>query len=578
GASRHTELAGAVAGTSNSTAGNPAPGTRTTDGGDSWAAGDAVGMFMVSTTGSLPGGILTVGGTTADNRLYNVNPGTGSLTPDDGDKLYYLQSGSVDFIAYYPYTATIGTGPGEITPDYIYNLTVADQTDDAAQNALDVLYAKTIGAVKSKTAVNLQFGHVLSKVTLNLTAGDGIADTDIAAMARTEVEFKGMPVTASLDLNDGWLTAGTDLMQTFSPVKAGTPSSTADATFTALVIPQTGTNTGRTVVFTVAGVAEPLTWTIPDTDAFEAGQHYTYQVTVTRHGITFGNQTITPWTPNDNDDGSGAAEILARRVKAGTFLMGSPQAEPNRWNDETQHQVTLTEDFFMSKYPVTNTEYAAFLNAKKVPGGESIYNPAWGMMDAGICSWGENDGEALVFDGSAVSDWGVNWNGSEWLPASGYENHPAIWVTWYGAYEYAQWLTQTTGMTWRLPTEAEWEYACRATTITAFYFGDDESDLGDYGWHWGNSSDGTKAVGQKIPNGYGLYDMHGNVFEWCSDWYGNYDPAEDTDPVGPVSGDNRVLRGGSWINLAQDCRSAFRNGAYPDFATDLIGFRVVFVP
>jgi len=138
--------------------------------------------------------------------------------------------------------------------------------------------------------------------------------------------------------------------------------------------------------------------------------------------------------------------------------------------------------------------------------------------------------------------------------------NPVGGVSWNDTTEFCKKLSGKTRQTVRLPTEAEWEYACRAGTQTAFSFGDDPSALGDYAWHRGNSGGRSLPVGQKKPNAWGLYDMHGNVWEWCADWYGKYPsrafwegPA--TDPSGPASGTARVLRGGSWLN---DDTGAFR--------------------
>jgi formylglycine-generating enzyme required for sulfatase activity len=140
--------------------------------------------------------------------------------------------------------------------------------------------------------------------------------------------------------------------------------------------------------------------------------------------------------------------------------------------------------------------------------------------------------------------------------------------------------------TFSLPTESQWEYACRAGTTTRFNFGDgfasnETSDTaggrGDNMWFTGNNSpNGTKAVGQKPANAWGLHDMHGNVWEWCADWYDTY-PGTVTDPTGPVSGSFRVIRGGSWVNGAGDCRSAQRNGGNPAVRGSFIGFRVLAV-
>jgi len=127
-----------------------------------------------------------------------------------------------------------------------------------------------------------------------------------------------------------------------------------------------------------------------------------------------------------------------------------------------------------------------------------------------------------------------------------------------------------------LPTEAEWEYACRAGTKTTYSFGDSDSELGDYAWYNENSSNTTHPVGGKKPNPWGLYDMHGNVFEWCQDWYGIFSLSSSvTDPAGAASGSFRVLRGGSWRGDSEFCRSADRDWDSPDRRDNGIGFRVL---
>jgi formylglycine-generating enzyme required for sulfatase activity len=127
----------------------------------------------------------------------------------------------------------------------------------------------------------------------------------------------------------------------------------------------------------------------------------------------------------------------------------------------------------------------------------------------------------------------------------------------------------------RLPTEAEWEYACRVGTQSRFYTGDSENNLGYAEWFVGNSQQTTHPVGQKTPNAWGLYDMHGNVWEWCQDWYGPYNTDNAVDPRGAVSGSYRVIRGGSCYGGARNCRSAYRNTRDPDNANINLGFRMV---
>ena len=160
--------------------------------------------------------------------------------------------------------------------------------------------------------------------------------------------------------------------------------------------------------------------------------------------------------------------------------------------------------------------------------------------------------------------------------------HPVENVSYADTVEFCRRLSEhpderLAGRRYRLPTEAEWEYACRAGSKTAFSFGDEAADLGSHGWHDANSGETTHAVGCKRPNKFGLYDMHGNVWEWCSDWYsGKYDASSlGTDPQGPESGTVRVLRGGSWDSELAFARCASRLGCDPDDTSDVVGFRVV---
>ena len=160
---------------------------------------------------------------------------------------------------------------------------------------------------------------------------------------------------------------------------------------------------------------------------------------------------------------------------------------------------------------------------------------------------------------------------------------PVTYVSWDDATAFCQELTEIERKAgklkadeeYRLATEAEWEYACRAGTTTAYSFGDDEKQLGNFGWFAGNTAGEqyAHAVGMKKPNPWGLHDMHGNVWEWCSDWYGS-GLSGGTDPAGPGGGSDRVVRGGSWWNAPDDCRSAIRNGRVPSDRNFSLGFRV----
>jgi formylglycine-generating enzyme required for sulfatase activity len=245
-------------------------------------------------------------------------------------------------------------------------------------------------------------------------------------------------------------------------------------------------------------------------------------------------------------------------IPPGEFMMGSPENEPGRDSDEKQHKVKLTKGFYMQTTEVTQGQWKAVMGD----------NPSY-FKDCG-------------------------------------DDCPAENVSWDDVQEFIKKLNQKEGKTYRLPIEAEWEYACRAGTQTALYTGDikilgsnNAPALDGIAWYGGNScveysggydcsgwtekqygcpKCGTHSVGKKKPNSWGLYDMYGNVWEWCHDWYGDYASGSVIDPVGPVSGSNRVFRGGCWADSAQYCRSAGRGGYSPDYRAVNLGFRPVLLP
>ena len=275
-------------------------------------------------------------------------------------------------------------------------------------------------------------------------------------------------------------------------------------------------------------------------------------------GTAYGNQqTLTTQT-------GVSLNIETGLIPAGTFTMGSPTSEPQRFTDEVQHQVTLSA-FRMSKYEITNAQYAAFLNAKNI-GSNGLY------------ALGAYPTQTLIYSNT---DWGLTWTGTQWQPVAGKENSPVVNVTWYGAAEFA---TYAGG---RLPTEAEWEYACRGNTTTPFSTGACLNNTqANYNWLYPltgctntstASPNNTQAVNSYSPNAFGLYNMHGNVWEWCADWYGVYSTTAQTNPTGPATGAYRVLRGGSRGNYAHYCRSASRDYFIPDY-TAFSGFRLAFAP
>jgi formylglycine-generating enzyme required for sulfatase activity len=221
-------------------------------------------------------------------------------------------------------------------------------------------------------------------------------------------------------------------------------------------------------------------------------------------------------------------------IPPGSFTRGSPEHEPGRNDDETPHKVRLTKGFYMQTTPVTRWMWQ-------------------GLMGTDPSSF------------SASAD-----------------DSPVEQISWIDCQKFLKKLNSLGEGTYRLPTEAEWEYACRAGSATAFALGEItslfcEADpiLQDLGWCCGNSDRTTHPVAQKEPNPWGLYDMHGNVCEWCLDWYGEYSTTSKKDPTGPKSGTNKVIRGGSWLSSAKNCRSASRFYWAPTEKAPFIGFRLI---
>ncbi len=251
-------------------------------------------------------------------------------------------------------------------------------------------------------------------------------------------------------------------------------------------------------------------------------------------------------------------KVLVRAARK-TFAMGSPETEEGRFSDEVLHNVTFTQDYYISTYEITNDQYAQFLNANNISSTHKF-----------------TDGKITYTYLTQNQDFGVYYSDSEakWLPAAGKENYPVIYVTHYGAKAFAAWVGGS------LPTEAQWEFACRAGTQTAYYFGDNASMLDEYAVYSGNAEgEHASEIGSKQPNAWGIYDMHGNANEWCLDtWdaYTPYGPEDVVDPVSPNPGPYNVVRGGSWYDPAAYCRSAVRIVGQADYATSDIGFRVVF--
>ena len=241
------------------------------------------------------------------------------------------------------------------------------------------------------------------------------------------------------------------------------------------------------------------------------------------------------------------------KVEGGTFTMGATAEQGSDYDSDElpTHQVTLS-DYYIGKYEVTQQlwEYV--------------------MSYSGTCA-----------DGSSMSAYASDvWLGSN--PSSSYgvgDYYPAYYVSYDDIVDiFLPRLNKITGKTFRLPTEAEWEFAARGGKQSKGYKYSGSDNIGDVAWYTDNSDHESHQVGTKQPNELGIYDMSGNVFEWCSDWYGRYSSSAQTNPTGPSSGSRRVLRGGSWFGSARGCRVSYRYFDSPSDRFDIYGFRVVLVP
>jgi len=246
-------------------------------------------------------------------------------------------------------------------------------------------------------------------------------------------------------------------------------------------------------------------------------------------------------------------------VKGGTFQMGSDEADSG---EKPIHSVTL-DDFHISKYEITNAQFCDFLNEK-------------GNKEEGGVTWlnlNGNDNEVKCR---------IQKNTNLFTVEKSYKNHPVIFVSWYGAKAYCKWAGG------RLPTEAEWEYAARGGNKSRNYKFAGSDSIDEIAWHWENFYNkgkehpdyGTHTVGTKKQNELGIYDMLGNVWEWCSDWYGKeyYTNSPLANPKGASDGSSRVYRGGSWNSYIGYCSVTDRiNQGFPTSRDKGVGFRLVFV-
>lgn len=552
-----------------------APTTRVSTAADfssTWENGDEIGIFAVA-HGQTPSA------TPSDNYIHNAKLTWDGATWVQATPHYWPQPGSgmtsLDFYAYYPYDA------GATDPTAITFKVKADQhsttNSKSNYNLSDLLTAKSdnSGSGWSKgSTVSLTFSHALAMVQVTVPSpGKGFGPSE-----NLTVTLRGVKPGATVNLANLSATSGSEISES---------------------------STGNTAAnITMSRVEQP---TDPNYET-----SYTYRALVpaqdvAEHSILFrfdheerqflqsnalpAKLEMTAGQVEKFEHTLPVSLVHTRPIPAGTFRMGSSDgsnqssvdpdnevnvtpAEPN--GPDKQHWVKLTRDFRMGTYEVTNAQYAAFLNDR------GIGTPAVWM-----------DSPTLV----SAHSWGVTHDGSKWNAQEGYENHPVVAVSWYGAWAYADWAGGT------LPTEAQWEYACRggkenqpfgigdgtklthgmANFKTAYPY--DIAQNGGYEDPGAVNLDCTAAVGTyPYANDYGLYDMHGNVLEWCLDHLGDSGdaPTKDlalTDPMYDSGNQNsyRIVRGGAWNTPAKQCRSAYPDMGLPVRTVNYIGFRVVFV-
>jgi formylglycine-generating enzyme required for sulfatase activity len=229
--------------------------------------------------------------------------------------------------------------------------------------------------------------------------------------------------------------------------------------------------------------------------------------------------------------------MIFLKIQPGTFYMGAPEDDPYDTPLAQRHRVTLTKSFFMAQFLVTKGQY------KQV------------VKDAPL--------DMFIDENQGLSD-----------------DCPVLGISWFAANEFCSLLSdlpseKAAGHRYRLPTEAEWEYCCRAGSESVFCFGDDGGKLHEYAWFEDNSGNKSQPVGKLKPNNWGLYDFHGNAAEWCSDWFEEFDGEDKVDPKGPATGEDKVLRNGCWGSHVEELTCASRDGMLPNLDRLSNGLRVV---
>jgi formylglycine-generating enzyme required for sulfatase activity len=523
---------------------------------------------------------------------------TGHITKTYGDAAFtnavavgHSGSGAITYSSSDDGVATVDTD-GEVTIHKAGNAVIkAEKAADAVYAYAQANYLLTVNP-KPVTISGLSADSKVYDGTATATASgiaviSGLVGGDTVTVSVGTAAFADKNVgTGKTVTFSGWSLSGADAGN--YSLSAQPASVTANITAKSVTI--TGLSAGNkqydgTTTATVTGTAVISGLVGGDTVTVNAG------TAVFANAMVGNGKTVTfsGWSLGGADAGNYSlsaqpASVTANielvsmiemvQISAGTFMMGSPDTEAGRIPDEDpQHSVTLS-GFYMGKYQVTQEQYQAVMGSNPssftaVVAGES---GTPGKLPVERVNWYD----AIVFCNKLSMMEGL----SPAYSISG-STDPAVWgavptgsdATWNSV----EIVSGSNG--YRLPTEAQWEYACRAGTATAFNNGNndytDTALVGAVGWFSGNSGGKTHEVGLKAANAWGLYDMHGNVFEWCWDWYSSYSSSPTNDPTGAVTGSYRVGRGGYWGNSVQVLRSAARDNPPPSVRYGSIGFRLV---
>jgi formylglycine-generating enzyme required for sulfatase activity len=499
--------------------------TRVTD-NSHWQVGDRIGIYMVEAGKQLAP--ETIVNETA-NRQYIVEQIQGNqavfVPATAHDTIFIPIRKEVNFIAYYPYTPAI---------DKNFNFPITNLENQNLNTPPDLLFSNTKEAYSGGTSpknIPLLFHHQMAKIDFKIIRTP-TAPPQISSMV---VEIYNVQVNpTSFNLAHGTMAEDGAVLNTSLTAHIHFLSGDT-AMAKALLIPVKNADIIKVVVQLENGLHK---YRFP----FKGSEGNSLRAATTySREIFLGDPIPIDWVP----------------ISAGVFLMGSSLNEVPRQPDETQHQVTLTQNFKMSKYEITCEQYAAFLSMKKVGSNGKDNVEGFGL-------------QSLI----NISLVRLKWENSQWKPEAGRENHPITHVSWYGAKAFADWMGCS------LPTEAQMEYALRAGTQTTYFFGNNAGDIDRYVWSQKNSGGSTHPVGQKSPNPWGLHDIVGNVHEHCADLYQKDLGIEPViDPVGASSGDARSHRGGSFTDdSTRYQRSAARSASGPASSFWNVGFRIVYIP